>query len=248
MNLDGKVAVVTGGATGIGRDICKKLASLNATVVINYNSSSAQSLELVNELNEKGYKADCIQANVAEFIESQKLIDYAVEKYGKIDILVNNAGITQDGLILRMREEDFDKVIEVNLKGTWNCSKHAAKYMTKQREGKIINISSVVGLIGNAGQSNYCASKAGVIGLTKSLARELAKRNICVNAIAPGFIKTKMTEVLDQEVVEEISKNIPLARLGEGSDVANLVAFLCSNLSDYITGQVINVDGGMVMY
>lgn len=248
MNLEGKVAIVTGGATGIGREIAKKLASFGATVVINYNSSASQSLELVNELTSKGLKCDCIQANVADYSQAQKLIEYTVEKFGHLDILVNNAGITADNLVLRMEESDFDKVIEVNLKGTWNCCKHAARYMSKQRFGKVVNISSVVGIIGNAGQTNYSASKAGIIGLTKSLARELAKRNVNVNAVAPGFIKTKMTEVLNDTLVEQFTANIPMARLGEPNDVANLVAFLCSDLSDYITGQVINVDGGLVMY
>jgi len=248
MNLEGKVAIVTGGATGIGKQIVKKLASLGATVVINYNSSASKSVELVNELNNQGLKADCVQANISDFNQAQKLIEFAIEKHGRLDILVNNAGITADNLIMRMEESDFDKVIEVNLKGTWNCCKHASRYMTKQRSGKIINISSVVGIMGNAGQTNYCASKAGVIGLTKSLARELAKRNICVNAVAPGFIKTKMTENLNDAVVEQISSNIPMSRLGEPIDIANTVVFLSSELSDYITGQVINVDGGLVMY
>lgn len=247
MNLKDKIAVVTGGATGIGEQITKKLALLGATVVINYNSSAKNALTLVEELTNLNCKVDCVQANVSDFDESLKLIEYTTEKYGRIDILVNNAGVTADNLILRMSESDFDKVIQVNLKGTWNTAKHAAKYMTKQRYGKIINISSVVGVMGNAGQSNYCASKAGVIGLTKSLAKELAKRNVYVNAIAPGFIKTKMTEVLSEQVVEQISSNIPLNRLGEGEDVANLVAFLSSDLSNYITGQVIHVDGGLAM-
>jgi len=247
MNLTGKVAIVTGGATGIGKAIVEKLSSHGATVIINYNSSKTASEELVNELTNKGYTVDCIQANVSNFSDAEKLINYAVEKYGRLDILVNNAGITRDNLIMRMSEEDFDQVINVNLKGAWNTSKHASKIMMKQRNGKIINISSVVAIMGNAGQSNYCASKAGIIGLTKSLARELAKRNITVNAIAPGFIKTKMTESLDEQLVEQIANNIPLSRLGEPSDVANVVLFLASDLADYITGQVINVDGGLVM-
>jgi 3-oxoacyl-[acyl-carrier protein] reductase len=247
MNLENKVAVVTGGATGIGREISLKLASLGAIVVVNYNSSAQAANDLVNEIKSIGGVANMIQANISKLDEAQKLIDFAVEQYGKIDILVNNAGITADTFIIKMKEEEFDKVIEVNLKGTWNCCKHAARYMQKQRSGKIINISSVVGLIGNIGQTNYCASKAGVIGLTKALAREVAKRGVCVNAIAPGFIKTKMTDQLPVELVEQYSSNIPLSRLGEPSDVANLVAFLSSNVSDYITGQVINVDGGMVM-
>jgi 3-oxoacyl-[acyl-carrier protein] reductase len=247
MNLENKVAVVTGGATGIGREISLKLASLGAIVVVNYNSSAQAAKELIDEIKANGGVANHIQANVSQLAEAQKLIDFAVQQYGKIDILVNNAGITADTFIIKMKEEEFDKVIEVNLKGTWNCCKHAARYMQKQRSGKIINISSVVGLIGNIGQTNYCASKAGVIGLTKALAREVAKRGVCVNAVAPGFIRTKMTEQLPSELVEQYSANIPLSRLGEPSDVANLVAFLSSDLSDYITGQVINVDGGMVM-
>lgn len=248
MDLTGKIAIVTGGATGIGRGIVQKLASLGATVVINYNSSRDASEELVNELKGQGHNAECVQANVAKFEDAEKLINFTVEKFGRVDILVNNAGITKDNLIIRMDESDFDKVIEVNLKGTWNMAKHASKVMMKQRSGKIVNIASVVALMGNVGQSNYVASKAGVIGLTKSLARELAKRNVNVNAVAPGFIKTKMTEVLDEKIKEQISNNIPLARLGEANDIANAVAFLVSEESNYITGQVLNVDGGLVMY
>ncbi|MCK9470418.1 MAG: 3-oxoacyl-[acyl-carrier-protein] reductase [Bacilli bacterium] len=248
MDLTGKIAIVTGGATGIGKGIVEKLSSLGATVVINYNSSIDASKKLVDELRSKGGVAECIQANVSKFDEAQNLVNFAVEKFGRVDILVNNAGITKDNLIMRMDENDFDQVIEVNLKGTWNMAKHASKVMMKQRSGKIINIASVVALMGNAGQSNYVASKAGVIGLTKSLARELSKRNITVNAVAPGFIKTKMTDVLDEKIVEQIANNIPLARMGEASDIANAVAFLASDLSDYITGQVLNVDGGLVMY
>ena len=235
------------GATGIGRDISLKLASLGATIIINYNSSRTKADELIEELKSKGQHADAYQANIASFEESEALFNYVIEKYGRIDILVNNAGITKDTLLLRMKEEEFDAVVDINLKGTWNCCKHAAKYMSKQRSGKIVNISSVVGLIGNVGQTNYCASKAGVIGLTKSLARELSKRNINVNAVAPGFIQTKMTESLSEDIVKHYQANIPLGRLGEGSDVANLVAFLSSDLANYITGQVINVCGGLVM-
>lgn len=247
MNLNNKITIVTGGATGIGREIAKKLASLGATVIINYNSSSQEAMALVNELEQSNLKADCIQANVANFDEAFKLIDYAVSKYGKLDILVNNAGITADNLIIRMNENDFDKVINVNLKGTWNCCKHATKVMMKARSGKIINISSIVGLVGNFGQTNYSASKAGIIGLTKSLAKEVATRGINVNAVAPGFIKTKMTDVLDENLKQKVLENIPLNRLGEAEDVANVVAFLASDLANYLTGQVINVDGGLVM-
>ncbi len=247
MELKDKVAVVTGGATGIGQEIVRTLAKNGAKVVINYNSSSTSAQALVDEIKAQGLFADAIQANVSNFNDAQKLIDYTVNTYGKIDILVNNAGVTADNLILRMSEEDFDKVINVNLKGTWNCSKHATKYMTKQRSGKIVNISSVSGVTGNAGQTNYSASKAGIIGLTKSLAREVSKRGINVNAVAPGFIQTKMTEVLSDEIKNQISSTIPMSRLGEASDVANLVSFLSSDKANYITGQVINVDGGMVM-
>lgn len=248
MNLENKVAIVTGGATGIGREIVKKLAHLGAIVVVNYNKSIESSQKLIDELTMQGLKVDHVQANIAKFDEVQKLIDFTIDKYKTIDILVNNAGITADGLIMRMSEEDFDKVIEVNLKGTWNTCKLASRVMSKNKTGKIVNITSVVGLIGNAGQTNYAASKAGVIGLTKSLARELAKRNICVNAVAPGFIKTKMTENLPEEIVNYYLNNIPIGRLGEAEEVSNLVAFLCSDLSNYITGQVMNVDGGLVMY
>ncbi len=248
MDLTNKIAIVTGGATGIGREISLKLARNGATVVINYNSSSANAEKLVEEIKQMGQDALAIQANISKFNESQKLIETTIEKYGRVDILVNNAGITKDSLILRMKEEDFDQVISVNLKGTWNCCKNIAKHMSKQRSGKIINISSVVGIIGNIGQSNYCASKAGVIGLTKSLARELAKRNVCVNTVAPGFIQTKMTDSLSDEIRKEYVRNIPLGRLGTGEDIANLVLFLGSNLANYITGQVINCDGGLVMY
>lgn len=244
MDLTNKVAIVTGGATGIGREISKKLASLGCTVVINYNSSKDSAQSLVDELGERAY---AIQANIADYNDAEKLINETITKFGKIDILVNNAGITEDTLILRMKEHDFDKVINVNLKGTWNCCKHVAKQMSKQRSGKIINISSVVGIMGNIGQTNYSAAKAGIIGLTKSLARELAKRNVNVNAVAPGFIETKMTDSLNEEIKKYYLSNIPLERLGKAQDVANLVAFLSCSMSDYITGQVINCDGGLLM-
>ena len=247
MNLVNKVAIITGGATGIGKAISLKLAEAGAVVIVNYNSSQNDAMALCEEITSKGQKCEYIQANISKFEESQKLIDFAITKYGKVDILVNNAGVTKDNLIMRMSEEEFDSVINTNLKGTWNCSKHASKYMTKQRSGKIINISSVVGLVGNAGQSNYAASKAGIIGLSKSLAKELAKRNVTCNVVCPGFIKTKMTNGLDENLVEAALANIPLQKLGEPEDVANLVLFLASSLSDYITGQTFNVDGGMVM-
>lgn len=248
MDFKGKVAIVTGGGTGIGRQISLCFAERGAIVIINYNSSAQSAEEVVNEIKSRGGQAECVQADVSSFEGSEKLIDFAVTKFGKIDILVNNAGIVADTLIIRMNEDDFDKVIKVNLKGTWNCCKHAVKHMMKQRSGKIVNISSVVGIMGNAGQTNYAAAKAGIIGLTKSIAREVSKRGINVNAVAPGFIKTKMTQTLNSEIIEEYAKNIPIPRLGEPQDVANLVMFLASDLSNYITGQVINVDGGLVMY
>jgi len=247
INLNGKIALVTGGASGIGNAISKKLAEAGATVIINYNSSEAKANALVDEIMAMGKEAIAIKANVSNFLEATNLVDQVFSKYEKIDILVNNAGITADNFILRMSEEDFDKVLATNLKGTWNCSKQAAKYMSKQRFGRIINISSIVGLVGNAGQSNYAASKAGVIGLTKALAKELSKRNVLVNAIAPGFIETEMTKVLPEAIINQYLENIPLNKFGTVEDVANIVCFLASSLSDYITGQVINVDGGMIM-
>lgn len=247
MNLQDKVAIVTGGSNGIGREIVRTLASLGAKVIINYNFSETKAIELQSDLAKQNFEVEVFKADVASFKESEELINFAIDKYGRLDILVNNAGITSDNLIMRMGEEDFDRVININLKGTWNCSKHATKYMAKQRFGKIINISSVVGIMGNAGQTNYAASKAGIIGLTKSLARELAKRNINVNAVAPGFIQTNMTASLNEALVQGIIENIPLGRLGEAKDVANLVAFLASEKAAYITGQVINVNGGLMM-
>lgn len=247
MNLTNKVVLVTGGAQGIGKEIALHLAQLGAIVVVNYHKSNQNALSLMEEFQEKGYQGEAIQSDISIFQESENLIQQVVSKYGRIDILVNNAGITKDNLILRMSEQEFDDVIDVNLKGTWNCSKHALKYMVKQRAGKIINISSVVGITGNAGQSNYSASKAGIIGLTKSLALEMAKRNIQVNAVAPGFIETNMTISLPSDVVNYYKERIPLNRFGTPSDIAYVVAFLASSFADYITGQVIHVDGGLVM-
>ncbi|HEY8395764.1 MAG TPA: 3-oxoacyl-ACP reductase family protein, partial [Bacilli bacterium] len=197
MNLKDKVAVVTGASNGIGREIALTLAQRGASVIINYRSSAEKAEKLKEELLSMNLQAETFRADVSDFSEAQSLIDFAIQKFGRLDILVNNAGITADNLVLRMTEEDFDRVINVNLKGAWNCSKHAARYMTKQRSGKIINISSVVGIVGNPGQSNYAAAKAGIIGLTKALAKELAKRNVTVNAVAPGFIKTDMTQSLN---------------------------------------------------
>ncbi len=245
--LKDKVAIVTGGTRGIGRAIALKLADHGANIVINYRNSDKEAEELKAILEGKGVKVLTVKCDISNFEDSKNLMDKCKEVFGKIDILVNNAGITKDTLIMRMREEDFDNVIDVNLKGTFNCAKHASAIMLKQRFGKIINMTSVVGIAGNAGQVNYAASKAGVIGLTKSLAKELGSRGITVNAVAPGFINTDMTASLSEKVKEEASKNIPLKRLGDPEDVANLVGFLASDAANYITGQVINVDGGMVM-
>ncbi|WP_035293000.1 3-oxoacyl-[acyl-carrier-protein] reductase [Clostridium sp. KNHs214] len=245
--LKGKNAIVTGASRGIGRAIALKLAEKGANIVINYRSNKEKAEELVKEIEAKGVKALAIEGDVSIFSEAESMINKAFEKLGSVDILVNNAGITKDTLILRMKEEEFDKVIEVNLKGAFNCLKHVSKIMMKQRSGKIVNISSVVGLVGNAGQINYAAAKAGIIGMTKSAAKELASRGINVNAVAPGFISTDMTAVLSEKVKEGAINTIPLKRLGNPEDVANAVTFLAGDEAKYITGQVINVDGGMVM-
>lgn len=245
--LEGKTAIVTGASRGIGKGIALKLAELGANVVINYRSSTKAVEEVIKEIEGKGVKAVAIQGDVSNFKEAENIIKGAIENFKTIDILVNNAGITADGLIMRMKEEDFDNVVQVNLKGAFNCIRHTSPYMVKQKSGKIINISSVVGITGNAGQANYAAAKAGVIGLTKSVARELASRGINVNAVAPGFIQTDMTEVLSDKVKEGTLANIPLKKFGQCEDIAELVAFLASDKASYITGQVINVDGGMVI-
>ncbi|PRR79559.1 3-oxoacyl-[acyl-carrier-protein] reductase FabG [Clostridium liquoris] len=245
--LQGKTALITGGSRGIGRVIALKLAELGANIVVNYKSSANAAEEIVKNVESKGTKAIAAQGDVSSFTDAEKIIKTAVSEFGALDILVNNAGITADGLLMRMKEEDFDKVIEVNLKGAFNCIRHASKVMVKQRSGKIINISSVVGITGNAGQANYAAAKAGVIGLTKSAAKELASRGINVNAVAPGFIETDMTDTLSEKVREGALGSIPLKRFGKAEDVAEVVAFLSSDNSSYITGQVINVDGGMVI-
>lgn len=245
--LKGRCAIVTGATRGIGKAIAIKLASLGADIVINYRKSEEEAKEVQKEIDSLGVKSLLVQADISIEEDAKRLIDEAKKNFGKIDILVNNAGIVKDNLIVRMKKEDFDKVIDVNLKGTFNCMKQVTPIMMKQRQGKIINMSSVIGLVGNAGQSNYAAAKAGIIAMTKSLAKELGGRNIQINAVAPGFIDTAMTEGLSDKVKEEALKQIPLKKFGKPEDVAKAVAFLASEDADYITGQVIHVDGGMVM-
>ena len=247
--LKGKCAVITGSTRGIGKAIAIKYASLGCNIVINYKSENDEvnARELSDEICKLGVDTLIVKANIGDFEEAKNLVEKAKEKFGKVDILVNNAGITKDNLILRMNESDFDNVINVNLKGSFNCLKAVTPIMLKQKHGKIINMASVVGVIGNPGQVNYCASKAGVIGMTKSLAKELGGKNINVNAIAPGFIDTDMTRVLSEDQKKNILSQVPLKRLGLVSDIANVAAFLASEDSDYITGQVIHVDGGMAM-
>lgn len=245
--LKGKVALVTGAARGIGKEIALTLAKAGAAVIVNYNGSKERAEAVVKEIEEMGGSATAYKCNVADDQESAKMVADVLAQYGKVDILVNNAGITRDNLIMRMTEEDYDAVLDTNLKGAFHMIRHLSRTFIKQRGGKIINISSVSGVMGNAGQANYAASKAGLIGLTKSVARELAGRNICVNAVAPGFIQTEMTDVLSESVQENLKKMIPLGKMGAAKDVANMVLFLAGNNSDYITGQVIHVDGGMVM-
>lgn len=245
--LKNKNVIITGATRGIGKAIALKLAGNGANIVMGYRSSDDEANLVKNELESLGVKVIVAKGDVSDSKYAKTLVDLCKNELGKVDILVNNAGITKDGLIMRMSEDDFSSVIDVNLNGTFNCAKEASIVMLKQRSGKIINLSSVVGITGNAGQVNYSASKAGVIGLTKSLAKELGGRGITVNAIAPGFIETDMTAVLSDDLKDLVKKNIPLKKLGTSEDVANLVAFLASENANYITGQVINVDGGMVM-
>ena len=245
--LTNRVAVVTGGSRGIGRAIALELARRGAGVVVNYNASADAAQAVVADIVAAAGKARAVQADVSVLAAADRLIKTAVDQFGKVDILVNNAGTTRDNLIALMKEEDFDTVISTNLKSAWNCCKVASRAMMRKRYGRIVNITSVSGIAGNAGQSNYSASKAGLIGLTKSLARELAGRQITVNAVAPGFIKTDMTASLSDTIMDQVNKNIPLERLGIPEDIAYAVAFLVSNEASYITGQVLSVDGGMVM-
>ena len=242
-----KVAFITGATRGIGKSIALKLASCGYDIAINYRTENNDLTELLNEI--KGLNVRCIAVcgDVSDFEACTNMIKQIISEFGKIDVLVNNAGITRDMLLMRMKESDFTDVIDVNLVGTFNITKNVIPYMMKQKNGRIINISSVVGITGNAGQTNYSASKAGIIGFTKSLAKEVGSRNILVNAVAPGFIQTDMTNILKDEIKQELIKNIPLKRFGNATDVANVVKFLASEESSYITGQVINIDGGMVM-
>ena len=243
--LTDKIALVTGAGRGIGAEIARTLAAKGATVIINYNGSKDRAQAVADDIMEKGGKADVFQCNVSDFEACGDMMKTVVKEYGRLDILVNNAGITRDNLIMKMKEEDFDAVLNINLKGTFNTIKHISRQMLKQRSGKIINISSVSGILGNAGQANYAASKAGVIGLTKTMARELSSRGITCNAVAPGFVETEMTEVLSDSVKETACAQIPLGRFGQAGDIAAMVAYLADEGGDYITGQVISVDGGM---
>jgi 3-oxoacyl-[acyl-carrier protein] reductase len=241
-----KVAVVTGASRGIGKAIAYKLAEKGMIVAVNYRSGEKEAQEIVNTIIHNGGKAKSYKADVSNYDEANELIASVKADFSSVDVLINNAGITKDMLMLKMTEKEFDDVINVNLKGTFNCIKHVTRIMLKQKSGRIINISSVIGEIGNIGQANYAASKAGIIGLTKSMSKELATRGITVNAVAPGFIESDMTDILNEKIKEQILVNIPMKRIGKATEVSNVVAFLASDEASYITGQVINVDGGMV--
>jgi 3-oxoacyl-[acyl-carrier protein] reductase len=248
LSLKDKVALVTGGSRGIGRAIATALAGAGAAVVVNYKGNQAAADEVVREIEHADGTAIAIQADISRAEDVERLFKAVLERFGKVDILVNNAGITRDTLLLRMKEDDFDAVLDTNLRGVYLCTKAALRPMTKARAGRVINITSVVGLIGNAGQANYAAAKAGIIGFTKATAREMASRAITVNAVAPGYIDTELTGVLSEQIRQAIMENIPLGRLGTPQDVANVVCFLASDAAAYITGQTLTVDGGMVMH
>ncbi|MGD7664091.1 3-oxoacyl-[acyl-carrier-protein] reductase [Brevibacillus laterosporus] len=245
--LEGKVALITGASRGIGRAIALKYAEAGANIIVNYSGNEAKAQETVAEIEKMGREAIMIRANVGNTEEAENMVKEALERFGKIDILVNNAGITRDNLLMRMKESEWDEVINVNLKGVFNMTKALTRPMMKQRSGSIINITSVVGVLGNAGQANYVAAKAGVIGLTKTTARELASRNIKVNAIAPGFVDTDMTDVLPEDVKSGILAQIPFNRLGSADEISSVALFLASDASSYMTGQTLHVDGGMYM-
>ncbi len=247
MLLDGKVALVTGGSRGIGRAVALELAGAGAKVVVNYAGNAAAAQEVVSAIESSGGAAIAVQADVANGEAVEALVKQTMDTFGRIDILVNNAGITRDGLLMRMKEDDWDAVMDTNLKGVFHCTKAVSRIMMKQRCGRIINMTSVVGIMGNAGQANYAAAKAGVIGFTKSMAKELASRGITVNAIAPGYIATDMTAVLSDQIRTEMAEKIPTGRLGAPEDIAAATLFLASDAAAYITGQTLNVDGGMVM-
>lgn len=245
--MEGKIALVTGASRGIGSAIAQKLAAAGATVIVNYSGSEAKAQEVVDKIKAAGGNAVAMKCDVSDFGACKELADAILKEFGRLDILVNNAGITKDGLIMKMTESDFDRVIAINLKGTFNMIQNFSRTFLKQRSGKIINISSVSGVMGNAGQANYAASKAGIIGLTKSVARELASRHVCVNAIAPGFVETDMTDNMPQAAKDGMTQMIPMGRLGAPEDIANAALFLASDAADYITGQVLCVDGGMAI-
>lgn len=245
--LEGQTAIVTGSGRGIGSATALKLAGMGANIVINYRKSMESALNLKSKIEEFGVRAFLVQGDISKTSDAQKIIESAFNEFKSVDILVNNAGITRDNLIIRMSDEDFDDVIATNLKGAFNCIRYASKIMLKQKRGRIINIASIVGEVGNAGQANYASAKAGIIGLTKSIAKELGSRGITCNAVAPGFIETDMTKNLSDKLKAEMLKEVPLRREGKPEDVANLIGFLASNEASYITGQVINCDGGMVM-